>query len=439
MFSFEAETPFNATLLPSKDIGMSLPSRSPELEGHSLMVSEVSLQPLSSNTGMARTKSRFSLSTIQTSDLSSSGSIGTDDATNSRQEEEVSMSTFGMALRHYLHDTVGQPIFDRGMRQVMEWYLRKARLEREKTRHPGCLSVDASIASSVGVPYMSLRQERPFLFDEHSFPLHTTLANALGISDLSRIHELGDDTALSPLLDKERRLSFHRIYDIFVTSFCIPLLHSMAIAKQIFHDHSRIGHDCITYRYQAFPSINVVRPGEAAKPPTCGVSQGHSVGCLFFHIPLTASQGTAALYVESYPGREDWHALQTKSIGLGFLFDGARCLQFGLEHTDASTSRVSLDFSIMIYREGCEHTPSYSSSSSSSTPFSCTSIELSTTTSLCTVDLLEDDFSRQGPGYYEEACVDLDRTIAFGTDAVIRKSRTLQEPDHRVGLPFLRH
>lgn len=373
--------------------------------------------------GMQRTKSLFSMTSVVSSVSSSSGSI-TMTAEDEALLENVSIDTFGLATRVYLGDSAEAPVFDRGMRRVMEPYLRQARLAREKRRNQLDLGVDASIASSLGVPYIALRQERPFLYDEHSFPLHTALAEALQISDLSRIHELEERESLRPLLDPARRLGFHRLYDNFVTSFCIPLLHSLALSKNALHDHARSSRDCITYRYQAFPSINVVRPGATAKPPICGVSQGHSLGCLFFHIPLTPSQGTAALYVESHPGRENWHPLQTKSVGLGFLYDGARCLQFGLEHSNEQTSRVSLDFCIMIYREQCP-------TDADTGPLNPNANSL-----LCSPALLEDKFTRNGPGYYEEACIDLNKTIALGTDAVIRKSRTLQEPDNRVGAPF---
>uniref|UniRef100_A0A7S3LF27 Uncharacterized protein n=1 Tax=Amphora coffeiformis TaxID=265554 RepID=A0A7S3LF27_9STRA len=399
--------------------------------------------------GMARTKSHFSMSSVLSSVSSSSESITTTTEDNSSNinnspSNDLSMDTFGMTMRHYLGDSSDAPTLDRGMRKVMEPYLRKARLEREKTRNRFDLRVDASIASSVGVPYIALRQERPFLFDEYTFPLHTALANALQVPDLSKLHELlvPEQEALAPLRDPERRLSFHRIYDNFVTSFCIPLLHSLAISKKVLHNHSRSSHDCITYRYQAFPCINVVRPGGAAKPPHCGAAQGHSVGCLFFHIPLTPSQGTAAVYVESHPGREDWHPLQAKSVGLGFLYDGSRCIQFGLEHTNPQTSRVSLDFCIMIYREDSQMISnsssiySYSGATSIMTADTLHPLDPGASTTLCTADLLEDSFSRQGPGYYEEACVDTNRAVVLGTEAVMRKSRTLQEPDHRVGAPF---
>ncbi len=61
-----------------------------------------------------------------------------------------------------------------------------------------------------------------------------------------------------------------------------------------------------------FPTISVVYPNDEAGAtlPTCGLNQGSSVGWLSFHIPLTQSVGTSALYFERFPGREDWHPVE---------------------------------------------------------------------------------------------------------------------------------
>jgi hypothetical protein len=208
---------------------------------------------------------------------------------------------------------------------------------------------------------------------------------------------------LLPLLEKERRYAFHAAYDAFVTSFCIPLLHSMALSKQILQYSSS---DRITYRYQAFPTIQISRPGGSElSAPVCDSMLGHSVGCLTFFIPLTPSEGTSSVYIESHPGKEDWHALNAKSVGLGYLIDGARCLQFDLENT-TNVSRVSLTFRVMIYRDDGG-------------------------AGLCPPALLQDHFV--GTGYYDEAVVDLRRA-----DAVVKKNgNRLLDPTHRNGCPFV--
>eukprot|EP00522_Entomoneis_paludosa_P016316 CAMPEP_0172444064 /NCGR_PEP_ID=MMETSP1065-20121228/4187_1 /TAXON_ID=265537 /ORGANISM="Amphiprora paludosa, Strain CCMP125" /LENGTH=481 /DNA_ID=CAMNT_0013194483 /DNA_START=124 /DNA_END=1569 /DNA_ORIENTATION=+ len=418
--------------------------------------------------GMSRTKSVFAMPLTEAMSLSSlsgssSESLSEDSPPSAATHRQL--ASFGAAMRHQLRkrhcsddeepdqedendnhyqqqQQQQQAIhFDSGMRKVMEPYLRQARSLRELARSRTEIKVDASIAGSVGVPYTCLRQERPFLFDEHSYPLHSILARALSVPDLAYIHQYGDNDyqVLQPLLNTENRQVFQYAYDNFVTSFCLPLLHSVAIAKDLFHwagansgaeaTDAPTRCDSITYRYQAFPTIHIARPGCPAQPPRCATSLGHSIGCLFFHIPLTPSQGDAAVFCESHPGKEDWHPLQTKSVGMGYMYDGARCLQFGLDNTSA-TSRVSLEFCVLLYRE--ERT---------SSPRSFRPVVNSNTLSedfydLCTPEMLQDRFAAAGPGYYEEAVIDLGRQPAGLLDAVRRKSRKLVTPDGRFGVPF---
>jgi len=366
--------------------------------------------------GMNRTKSLFAMVSGNLS-LSASDCNSSIADSSACSEEEGRDSTPGTpfpllevgfvpALRRFTGESVLAPDFHSSeLRKAMEPHLRKARLQREQsrsTRHHNCA---ASIASSMGVPYTALRQERPFLFDEHTFPLHTVLADTLNVKDLSQVHTIDESVLLTPLLNREKRHTFHAAYDGFVTSFCVPLLHSMAISKKILQ-HSAT--ERVMYRYQAFPTIQISRPGESAiSSPTCDSIEGHSVGCLTFHIPLTPSEGTNAMFIESHPGKEDWHPLRAKSVGLGYLIDGARCLQFDLENT-TSYSRVSLMFRILIHREQVQDG------------------------SLCPIALLRDKFSTTGGTYYDEAVIDARRT-----HAVVKAHHDgLLPPDPQVGFPF---
>ena len=307
-------------------------------------------------------------------------------------------------------------------RKVMEPHLRRARLLREKSRAaPNCHgnNVSASIASSIGVPYTPLRRECPFLYDVSTYPLHAILAQTLGTDDLSRIHEVSKDgDTLLPLRDKGTRRAFHTVYDAFVTSFCIPLLHSMAISKGVIHQSTS---DRVHYRYQAFPNIHVVRPGETVyTEPTCDSILGYSIGCLTFYIPLTPCEGSNnnCLLVESYPGKEDWHALGTKSIGLGYLFDGSRCLHFDVRNSSASSSRAAIMFRVLIYRDDNTLV-----SASTAGP-----------TGLCPRNLLTDAYSNNGDklSFYDEAFIDL-----RSAHVVVKKyGSRLLDPSPHLGHPF---
>jgi hypothetical protein len=397
--------------------------------------------------GFRRTKSVFSMSSVQSSvsdsSETSSSPLHLQPPTQIQEADRFQIQnvphSFGRDVRAYTEDSPWAPVFDAGMRKVLEPHLRRARLDREHARQltVHCLGqpVESSIGSSAHVPYTSLRYERRFLFDEQMYPLHLILAQTLNVQDLSQVHQVVNADLMKPLLCRDTRRAFHVAYDNFITSFCLPLLHEIAMIKNIVHSASHR----VTYRYQAFPNISIVRPGDEATLPTCQTAQGKSIGCLYFHIPLTPSHGTNALYAESYPGKEDWHPLQAKSFGLGYLFDGARCLQFGLENTTKS-SRVSLDFSVALYCESSVAKPNHCRHQNRAEDRH---------TVLCPPELLHDAYSRGGPGYYEEAVIDLSRPTATSSarhnagtkrcTSMVQRKRgcRLMEPDGRMGAPFV--
>jgi len=350
------------------------------------------------------------------------------------------------------------------------------------------------LTSWVGLPYASLREERPFLYDHmHTHPLADVLCQSLDLTDhdLSQLHgtwnpkvESAQDhqrRIFQPLVqDATKRQAFTQAYESFVTSCCIPLLHASALQKGVFNTSSNnnnnnnnhnnhdmnsmmaanrltpilpggfvgqqqqqqqglVDHhglslssipsasslalfDPILYRYQVFPTISVVYPDdpEACAPPTCDLSHDKSVGWLHFHVPLTASVGTSALYCEHFPGREDWHALRCTSVGLGYCWDGARCLQFTPLNTTGQT-RVSLDFRILLVRASTTATTMTSTDSTSSRMEDTVHDD-----PLCRPHHLHDAVMRE-PGFYEEATMD----TAFG--AVSTRQRRMMHPRHSTG------
>ena len=84
---------------------------------------------------------------------------------------------------------------------------------------------------------------------------------------------------LFPLLDKSNRERLHACYQNFVTKFVIPLLHSIALSQNIFQTTSGDeASSSITYRFQQFPCIRIVRPGEFSIGPHSDIAYGHSIG-----------------------------------------------------------------------------------------------------------------------------------------------------------------
>jgi len=357
---------------------------------------------------------------------------------------------FGRDVHNWTKGDADEPEFNEAFRTFIDGHISKARKTRELKYNAilNKIGIDMqdkpiSVASNSFVPYPALRHERRFLYDVDTYPLQQHLSDILGVSDLSLIHKhhiQDKKTLMKPLIDSKKRQAFHRCYDNFVTSFCIPLLHSQAMEKQLFH-HSRDdrGEQKISYRYQAFPCIRINRPGEFSIGPHCDMSYGHSMGNVNFHIPLTPTYGTNALYTESHPGREDWHPLKTKTIGLGYIFDGARCIHFTLENSTMHT-RVSLDFRIAIHRQTKVIIPPSISSANvrmmmdykeTMGGFKEDEEYIDVHDVLCNKKMLLDNYSIF-PGYYDEAYVDL------GMNPVVCKHNgsKLLDPDRRVGFPF---
>lgn len=300
---------------------------------------------------------------------------------------------FGAEVRRHTEGTSDAPEFNKHLRNVMEPFVSQARINREQARMKLFPGVHGSIFSSIGIPYPTLRKERCFLFDIDMYPIHRVLADILGVADLSLLHEqenYGGIVWNEALMDCSSRQRFRDCYESFIIRFCIPFLHSLAITNDVRINSSQTTSSRVTYRYQAFPTVTVLKPGDSSTDyPHCDIAEGHSIGCLNFHVPLTPVYGTNALYTESSPGREDWHPLTSKSIGLGYLFDGARCLHFGLENTTEHT-RVSIDFRMLVYHQG-DRDDAQSG--------------VVNHNDLCNKRVLEDRYSAAG-GFYEEASID---------------------------------
>lgn len=236
--------------------------------------------PIGIGMGMARSKSLFVLGANSLgrspSPAALSASLTVIHDADCMPREPGPSKWFGADLRRCTGSCSGAPEFEKTLRKAMEPHLQTARRNREMCRSPTSLQIDAPIASYVGVPYTSIREERRFLFDEHSYPIHHVLAQTLGIKDLSKLHEHPNQDMgqlLAPLLSRQHRRQFHACFDNLVTSFCIPLLHSMAMEKSIFHNKSAKTPSKVTYRYQAFPCIRVVRPGEFSIAPHCDTGE----------------------------------------------------------------------------------------------------------------------------------------------------------------------
>ena len=104
--------------------------------------------------------------------------------------------------------------------------------------------------------------------------------------------------------------------------------------------------DALVYRvFQSFPCLRVLRPGEFSIGPHCDAQYNLPDGNLNVWLPLTDAFDTNSLYLESNPGKEDFHPLNL-SYGEYATFYGQKCVHFAVENLTEDT-RVSLDFRIV--------------------------------------------------------------------------------------------
>lgn len=249
----------------------------------------------------------------------------------------------------------------RAVLDAMEPFLVKSRENRDRTLqenvYSGFLSLE-HVFSQLG----TLRLERKITFNFRQYPfieefvellfgpIKTHNLSALQ-SRLSCLHtdfcdgvskaDKRDDKLMlmGPLLDRVRRQNFHEVFDDFVRNFILPNLEKEMLG---FPSHAI---DIDTFYYQCFPCVRIVRPGEFSIGIHADCIYGHHPGNINFYLPLTDIKGTNSLVLESFPGEENWHALEL-SYGEICRFHGAVCNHFTPENT-TQCSRVSFDFRVL--------------------------------------------------------------------------------------------
>ena len=236
-------------------------------------------------------------------------------------------------------------VFTPEVLQAIEPELEKVRVGRRQAMQRPLPEAVRSILD--GEAYASLRKETILTFDTSIYPLASSFSALLGLPDglpLHRLHEAyhadrgrkgarsEKATLLAPLTDADKRAEFTALYERLIVEVLAPRL------------HAAIG--CERVVFQSFPCVRVHRPGEFSIGPHCDAQYQAPEVNLNFYVPLTKEiWGTNSLYLESEPGKEDWHPLELK-YGELTTFCGVHCSHFTAENT-TGISRVSLDFRLI--------------------------------------------------------------------------------------------
>lgn len=182
------------------------------------------------------------------------------------------------------------------------------------------------------VPLEKLHEvERPEDF-EPCQPLHLGMTLAGLLPPASRLKK--KNHCRSQWRSSETRIDFLELYRRFLKEEILPKL-----AEAVGYT----GDFCAAV--QSEPVIRVVMPGHRATKAHRDQHYGHIPEEINFWLPITSVAGSNSLFVESFPGREDFQAFEGEN-GVIFRWWGNLCEHYAEPNCSGNT-RVSLDFRIV--------------------------------------------------------------------------------------------
>ena len=280
----------------------------------------------------------------------SNGNSSNTNKDNDSATPSIASNRFGTVLAAATSNSYRIPYdpFPFPLRNIIEPHIQKARTKQNLAIEQVCEDSNLTKKDVLEMVLHSspLATEGIFHVDTQRYPLRETLLQCGGFPsnfDLTQLHDQYDnkDDLLYALTCNFS--VFQCIYDEFVRHVCIPRMvdHNNKIVTSSNPDASKE----LCYYYQAFPCIRIVQPNEFSIGPHSDITYGHHIGCINIYVPLTCIDGTAALFLESRYGSEDWHPI-VGNYGMVKHFPGATCLHWTTNNTSSYT-RVSLDFRLI--------------------------------------------------------------------------------------------
>ena len=195
----------------------------------------------------------------------------------------------------------------------------------------------------------TLREERAITFNPEAYPLDMIIAKMLlqsgDPSQLGLIHELaeigtGSCRGRPTVINKRYRnrgISVGDMADEF--RFMCGRFVEDVVAPALNCSDGLV--------YQADPVLRCHIPGDAPLgAPHRDESYGRQPWEVNVWLPITPVMASNSLWVESSPGKEDWHPFESEAFGKAFLFWGSQCTHFTLPNETGRT-RVSLDIRVV--------------------------------------------------------------------------------------------
>ena len=200
-----------------------------------------------------------------------------------------------------------------------------------------------------------------FKYDVDKYPFIKLVKTLFGVEDLSEVHTKFDGNLDNELYTNENDdatkfhdkfykklntgwVEFEEVYENFVKKVMVD----------VFDENSIIYQAMPTFRVQ-LPNNIAVGGNENDSPERYGWHKdtdseyNHPPFEKNFIVPLTNSEDTASVYIETYPNSNEFKSANMKA-GEYFQFSGGECVH-GNKKNVTGKSRVSLDFRLVLKDE----------------------------------------------------------------------------------------
>jgi len=177
-------------------------------------------------------------------------------------------------------------------------------------------------------------------YDVDRFPFRRLMATHLCVGSLEMVHTRFGAPTITPNNDQETALhramyrvgeEFHAVYRSFVRDWLQPLVGEPVV-------------------FQAVPSFRYQSPGTVAVGRWHRDSDfGHAPAEMNIWVPLTTTERSSAVWIESAPGAQDYAPVPVPH-GSAMLFDAVSLKHGNVENVSGKT-RVSFEFRVV--RESC--------------------------------------------------------------------------------------
>jgi len=189
-----------------------------------------------------------------------------------------------------------------------------------------------------------LKSEKVLAYDTKKYDFRSIVQRILEFDDLEQIHTKYTEFTKKGVIqfENDQQTPLHKkfynsvlltnfleLYRNFVREFIAPMFNESVIV------------------YQTKPTFRVQLPNNVAiGQKHCDSEYNHPEGEINFWIPLTKVFENNGIWLESEPGKGDFHPIGNLNYGNIFRFYGNKCRHYN-NINDTGSTRISFDFRVM--------------------------------------------------------------------------------------------